>query len=1593
MNCRSFLACTRYLLLLLAACCWWTTDLSAQCGSNTTVGTFCNTRSNFFDAQYNADQGCGTYRTITNYSPGEYFRMPVLSGGCYSIQTCGAPIDTQIMCFQGNNTTGPFAYNDDNGPLCGGNQASVNITPNFTDYTRVDVRQFNCRPGGTSSITVRIRQNNNLTITSSAANMCEGQTRGLTATPARTTTTPINGSGNRGTFTGTGVSGTTFTAPTPAGASQTFTITYTFGFCTRTQSITVFRNPSTANAGPDQTVANNATLAANTPAFGTGVWSVVNGSGTFSNASDPNATVTGLGNGTNTFRWTITNGPCSASTDDVIITKDNLPPSITCPSTQTAGFDNNCQYSIPDLTTLATVTDNVDPNPQVFQSPPAGTTISGTGGTATQTITLVALDASNNSASCTFTLNVQDNIAPTISCPGTQTVVVDSACSAVVPDFTGSALFGDNCSAANNITISQSPAPGSVINTSTTITLTVTDESTNSNSCNFALNLQDNDAPVAACNDVTLQLDAGGSATLSPSDINNVSTDNCTSIGNLALSVSPSNVGCGDVGSQLATLTVADQAGNTDSCSANLTVEDNIAPNAVCQSSSTLYLDASGNAVLSGSLVDAGSSDNCSIQSRTVSDTTFDCTNLGANSVTLTVTDPSGNISTCTAPVTVADSLAPTITDCPSDTTVGNTLSNCSAIVFWNTPSATDNCNLSSLTPSTASGSTFPIGTTAVTYTALDQSSNSTVCTFNVTVVDNELPDLNCPSNVTVNADTGQCAAAVSWAAPTPTDNCGLDTTFSSRAIGDTFVVGTSTVFYVATDIYNNSDTCSFTVEVIDAEAPEVTCPANITIPNDSGFCAALVSWNPISATDNCGIDTAMTSVPNNSVFNVGTTQVLYTATDIAGNIDSCTFDVEVVDATAPLVLCPSPSAVSNDPGQCSAIVSFNAPNAFDNCGVDTILATSISGDTFPVGTTPVSVIALDGANNADTCNFNVVVNDIEDPVVTCPADTILLADSSTCSASASWNLPQSSDNCGVSTLTPSTALGTSLPVGTTTVFYLAVDPSGNTDTCNFDVTVQPAPFIVVNSQSSLVCGAGVSCNGATDGTASAVAQGGCLPYAYTWSTGDSTQSIGGLGAGTYVVTVTDGNNAVSVDTFVLTEPAPLQSSIAADTAICLGANDGDIDLTVTGGADCQAYTYAWSTGDSTEDLTGLADGVYTVTITDANGCSVVDSVTILGTPSPVVNLGPDQQVCGGDFVTLGSGGGGGGATFLWSTGDTTSSISVNATGTYSLTVTNSIGCSGSDSVNVTNFPVNDTVITPRTDLFICLSDSVELTASSAFTNYLWSTGEVSQSIQVGAPGGLISVEATDGNGCTVLDTVEVIFKNVANPVPVVIPGPNVALCQGTSVDLDAGSFAAYTWSTGDTNQTLKVTTVGTFTVTVTNADGCTGESAPVTVTSVPNPTPGITQSNDSLLATGGPFATYQWLLNSATINGATNDFYVPNTTGTYSVTVTDANGCEGTSDTTFILVGAEAAANNLLGIDLYPNPSNGLIHVRTLNPINWDVNIVVTDMYGKVVRAYDFGSIQNKVDLDLTDVANGMYLLKIRDEKGRSNIIRFVIE
>ncbi|MCP4566428.1 MAG: HYR domain-containing protein, partial [FCB group bacterium] len=323
----------------------------------------------------------------------------------------------------------------------------------------------------------------------------------------------------------------------------------------------------------------------------------------------------------------------------------------------------------------------------------------------------------------------------------------------------------------------------------------------------------------------------------------------------------------------------------------------------------------------------------------------------------------------------------------------------------------------------------YALGITTVTLIITDDNGAADTCQSTVTVVDVTPPIVTCPSDITIGNDAGQCGATVTFT-PTATDNCAGVTVTANPASGTMFALGTTPVEVIATDGSGNADTCYFNVTVNDTEDPVATCPSDITVGNDAGQCGATVTFTP-TATDNCSGVTVTSNPASGTMFALGTTQVEVIATDGSGNADTCYFNVTVNDTEDPVATCPSDIIVGNDAGQCGATVTFT-PTATDNCSGITITSNPASG-TYFTGTTQVEVVATDGSGNADTCYFNVTVNDTEDPVATCPADITVGNDAGQCGAMVTFT-PTATDNCSGVTVTSNPASGTMFALGTTQV-------------------------------------------------------------------------------------------------------------------------------------------------------------------------------------------------------------------------------------------------------------------------------------------------------------------------------------------------------------------------------------------------------------------------------------------------------------------------------------------------------------------------------------------------------------------------------
>ncbi|WP_304035042.1 HYR domain-containing protein [Mesonia mobilis] len=435
-----------------------------------------------------------------------------------------------------------------------------------------------------------------------------------------------------------------------------------------------------------------------------------------------------------------------------------------------------------------------------------------------------------------------------------------------------------------------------------TVTLTVTDTSGNSDSCTATVTVEDNTNPIANCvSPFTIALDATGNASITAADINNGSTDNC-GIDTTAIDIT--DFDCTMIGANQVELTVTDASGNSSTCTTTVTVVDETNPTANCVAPFTISLDANGNAQISESDINDGSTDNCGVDSVSIDVTDFDCTMVGENDVTLTVTDASGNSSTCTTTVTVEDSESP-IAMCQDITVSLDDTGNASITAPDIDNGSTDNCAIDSYEIDVDSFDCTMTGMNMVTLTITDTNGNSSTCTSTVTVEDNELPSISCEA-ITVSLDeTGNISILPEDLLTDTFDNCGIENLSLDIDTFDCEDVGTDVeVTIFAQDASGNMTSCTTTVTVIDDLDPVFTCLADQTVignVEESYYIVPdFVANGEVSAVDNCDGEmiTISQNPPAGSLLEEGEYDFTFVTTDQNGNTAVCisTITVETGD-------------------------------------------------------------------------------------------------------------------------------------------------------------------------------------------------------------------------------------------------------------------------------------------------------------------------------------------------------------------------------------------------------------------------------------------------------------------------------------------------------------------------------------------------------------------------------------------------------------------------------------------------------------------------------------------------------------------------
>jgi subtilase family serine protease len=353
--------------------------------------------------------------------------------------------------------------------------------------------------------------------------------------------------------------------------------------------------------------------------------------------------------------------------------------------------------------------------------------------------------------------------------------------------------------------------------------------------------------------------------------------------------------------------------------------------------------------------------------------------------------------------------------------------------------------------------------------------------------------------------------------------------------------------------------------------------------------------------------------------------------------------------------------------------------------------------------------------------------------------------------------------------------------------------------------------------------------------------------------------------------------SSASVEVTILDLPVAV---ISGDTATCAG---NIATFTASGG-----ISYIWSTGDTTAALNTAAAGDYYVIVTDINGCSDSESVTLTIRALPTALIEGLAEICEGQTTLLTATGG---TSYLWSDDQTSATISADMAGTYSVTVTNNVGCTDTATFILTSLPSPEVTISGNT--YLCGGDPTYLTASGGIS-YQWSSSESTPDISTAIPG-TYTVTATGDNGCTA--TADIIISDAT--ATAAITG-DINICPGETTTLNAFGGVTFLWNTAANSSSLSGIGAGTYSVTVTNSQGCS-DDASVTVELLDAPVAAIAGDNIICLgaqatltatATGtpGPYS-YSWS------TGMTNDFSVtvaPLITTIYQVTVTAANGCTG---------------------------------------------------------------------------------------------------
>lgn len=517
-------------------------------------------------------------------------------------------------------------------------------------------------------------------------------------------------------------------------------------------------------------------------------------------------------------------------------------------------------------------------------------------------------------------------------------------------------------------------------------------------------------------------------------------------------------------------------------------------------------------------------------------------------------------------------------------------------------------------------------------------------------------------------------------------------------------------------------------------------------------------------------------------------------------------------------------------------------------------------------------------------------------------------------------------------------------PGSTQTYTVTGTAANGCTKTDDVVVTVNSLPSTNAGVDQSVCAGTTITLSGS-----------GAQSYAWNGGVTDNL-AFTPVSTQTYTVTGTGANGCTKTDQVIVTvKPLPTVSA-GADQQACTGDQVTLIGL--------GAISFTWNNGVTNNSaFTPASTQTYTVTGTAVNGCTNTDQVVVTVNAIPVISAGINQSVCIGSPVTLA---GTGGQTYSWNNGVANGvSFVPQTTSTYTVAGTDANGCENTANVLVTvnNLPI----VIAGTDQLVCAGESIVLAATGA-QNYAWSNGVTDGVGFVPTNTGTYNVTGTDANGCSNSDQLLV----TVNTLPSVNAGSDITVCSEENVTLSGTGAQNYQWSNGISNGTpFSATATTTYTLTGTDANGCEDtDQITVTVNELPIVALGADTTTCSnygpiLLDAGAGFTAYSWNTNAQTqtVNAIIS--------GTYIVTVTNADGCSNSDAITVTFDPCLGVAEQTIEMMLFPNPTNSIVTVKSTS--NEPMRAEVMTVTGQLL----FSTTESTIDL--SGYASGTYMIRMQ--------------